>query len=303
MAERILLQGPFTDLRRAYSAPLSTQALSAIPETGDVFIQWAAEAAWLRHPSLTPPDGLPLIGRDRRIVRGSRESAEAYAQRLRQWADVWRLGGLHLAVLFSVQAFLAPDYPRVRLVNRASTWYTLESGAVLLGPDGAATLPGVRDDGSTFRWVPPPPDLLGGEEPRTAFWLHKPAIPNFNWDGEAHPERAGRWWDFWIVIEPPYYPLVGRYDTGLLYDDPLQTWGFAEDGGTFDALKSIVADFKSAVSQPVGVIFAPDGTRYDPAAVPPVAGWPDGWYSVGARVIDGVWTPTRRRDERYLDLF
>lgn len=298
MAERTY----FRSLLRAalppgpYRGPWAWRALEPTGRILDVTTQAMLEAVYLRFPSHCPADGLPLHGRARRIPRGPYEDADAYRRRLVQWLDVWRMAGLYAGILYAIQGYLAPTYPRVRLVTRQGLWVTLEEGGSLLPIDEALTLPGdiPPTGGSPYRYVPP---LDAATHAPLWFQRNDPAL--WNWDSLSHPANATRWWDFWLVIYPGAYDLQGNFDSGLFYDEPT-TWGFSEPQGTFDTLRTLVDQFRSAVSFCRAVVFPPDAGDFDPTEAPGAAGFPDGWWGYEARVSAGQWVPARRRDCRFM---
>jgi hypothetical protein len=105
-------------------------------------------SAW---PGAGTPTALPYIGRTRGILRGRIETDAGYAARLRLWLDYWRNAGSALALAQQIQGYLG-DSPRVRVVNRAGLWITLN-------PDGSV----VRNQ-QAFNWD-------GSSHPeRAGFW-------------------------------------------------------------------------------------------------------------------------------------
>src|SRR5689334_12421730 len=67
-------------------------------------------------------DALPLIGRDRRIVRGWTETSWDYAERLRLWRSPdkgWLRAGTAFGLLWQIRGILGPNPPLVRLVQQS----------------------------------------------------------------------------------------------------------------------------------------------------------------------------------------
>ncbi len=96
----------------------------------DVFAQRAKEALLARFPDYAPDDALPLMGQDRRIVRGFDEPRETYTARLTRFLDDWKKAGMGPAILRQVQAYCAPHAPVVRTVNATGTWCTVDADGV-----------------------------------------------------------------------------------------------------------------------------------------------------------------------------
>ncbi len=296
--------------QRRYGRSFTTEGLFTLYDYDAAIMRDSLIARW---PSYAPEDALPLIARDRRIRRGPHESSDAIRTRLRQWIDIWQLAGLPFGLMLSVQGFLAPWYPQLRIVTRRGLWYTLAEGTV----GRMLRLPG-------YEPLPPCPYELGPSWPAAAppqgeperaraaglFTRYKAPSPNFDWDSNSNPENEDRWWHFWLFVYPPRYPLVGNYDSDLLYDDPLHTWGFDEPEGTFTTFKSIIKDHKASRARCVSVIFPPTLDDFQPTADIDDPGMPDGWWGQDVRqatVLDeayivGQWITTRRLDCRYLFL-
>jgi len=137
----------------------------------DAGMQFLVEGMQARLPGVGTPTALPYIGRDRRIIRGPHETDADYAARLLEWLDLWRAAGNAYALAKALQAFLAPGHPRIRIVTRSGFWWTLD-------PSGELS------------------------------W-HLASPNNWNWDSHTHPEHAGRWADFWVIVYRRTSPTTG----------------------------------------------------------------------------------------------
>lgn len=92
----------------------------------EVIVQ-GMQAAW---PGKGTPTALPLLARSRGILRGQTETEEHYAERLRGWLDTWRNAGSAETIARQLHEYLGNN-PRVRVVNRAGVWVTVnEDGSV-----------------------------------------------------------------------------------------------------------------------------------------------------------------------------
>lgn len=263
----------------------------------DVDSQWMQAALFQRFPSLCDPSALPYLLADRRLRRGPYTSDLAVRRYLKLWIDQWQLAGLPAGLLLAVQAFLAPEYPQVRIWTRSQICYTLAKGAtgsalglpgyepLAPGPDGDRTL------GERLRWS----GLLTR--------ANLSASPVWDWDSISHPAYATRWWHFWLIIaeKPLWAPWY--YDQGVLYNDPAYSWGSHYPHGEQFVLRQIIRDFSPHGARPHTVILSASEGDFDPAdpnAGNPAFGWPDGQWGWEAKP-DGLGgaVSARRTDLRY----
>lgn len=288
--------------QRAYGRSFTTEGLFTLY---DIDAGIMSDMLQVRFPSHTREEALPLIARDRRIQVGPHESPETIRARLRLWIDQRQLAGLPVGFLLSLQAYLAPQYPQVRLVTRRGIWYTLGEGAVgrILNLPGYALLPPCPYElGASWPVGAPPQSQIQRLFHTPGMWArHKAPTPNFDWDSISNPENADRWWHCWAIVYPPYYTLQQPYDSGWNLDDALDSWGFQEPSGTFTTLKAITKEFRSSRNRVVSIIFAPSLNDFLPTNLPAAPGMPDGWWGQEVKqVVAGQWETTRREDCRYL---
>jgi hypothetical protein len=126
-----------------------------------------------RFPNYYSPETLPLIGRERRIRRGTAESDTTYASRLRRWFDAHRHRGNPYELLRQVHAYYAPNNFDVELVYRSGRRFSMDV-------DGVVT----RDD---ITWDPDHPDYTD-ETGWARWWLF------FHWPGTIAGDD-GLWGD------------------------------------------------------------------------------------------------------------
>jgi hypothetical protein len=126
----------------------------------DVAAEVLLQGLRARLPGIGTPTALPLTGRSRGMVRAQNETHAEYGARLTTWIDRARILGSQRAIAISVHEYMA-SRPRVRVVNRAGHWTTVDT-------DGTIT-------------------------------THDAATP-FTWDTISHPERSGHWWDQWVIV-------------------------------------------------------------------------------------------------------
>ncbi len=147
--------------------------------------------------------------------------------------------------------------PRVRIVNRSGHWVTVNADGSIVTHD----------------------------------------VP-WDWDSVSNPERAGYWSEMWIIVYPTQWALAGTWGAG-------KTWGDGSGLGIghdvsreeVDAVKNLIAQWKSAHSKVRAVIWTSDATLFDPTNP---ASLPDGtwgqWGTTGSgsRVAGGRNTTTCR---------
>ena len=104
--------------------------LHAVGTLADAFAERAKLGLLARFPSTSPSDALPLIGADRRIVRGISEGAESFAERLRGWLTSWRSAGSALSVLRQLRGYMLGATPTLRIVDNTGNWTTLSTSDV-----------------------------------------------------------------------------------------------------------------------------------------------------------------------------
>lgn len=78
----------------------------------------------LRFPGVYSGESLPLIGRERGIVRGFDETDAAYTARLLRWLDALRRKGSPYELLRQLRGYLTGHDVRIRVVNNGGAWYT-----------------------------------------------------------------------------------------------------------------------------------------------------------------------------------
>lgn len=269
----------------------------------DSELMWQALLA--RFPSYCPADALPYLAADRRIIRGPDESEEATRARLLAWMVEAVLSGLPLGWLIAMQAFGAPDYPKVRVVTKKSIWYTLEANAVprMLGLAGYTPLsPCIYESGANW-----PIGAVASQTERLRYsglYTRSKASPaNFDWDSVSNPERSACWWDVVGVIYG-HYTKQKAWDSGLwVWDDPSQSLGLDHPYGNLTTLRYVATQRKSCKSVLRAVVWTDNAALFDPAKALGDPELPDGYWGKPARVTAGHLTPSRRTDCRVMTSF
>lgn len=251
---------PWFQARRLAGKVRAFKFFYTIALMGDGLMQNAYEGLQAQYPSIAPPEALPLIGRDRGIVRGINETNAAYAARLLTWLSEWDGAGNPFTIMRQVRAYLAPFTPRIRIVNDSGTWYTLEA-------DGTTS---IVQTWPSSNWV---------------------------WDGNdaAHPTR---FWIIIYSLSGPWSP-TGNWGDGNDWGDRVRTWGTTATPDQVLQLRAIVDAWKSAGDCCQNIIIAFDGTSFDPTGVPLSAGLPDGTWGNWSKVVAGVRSPSRLGTARY----
>jgi hypothetical protein len=230
----------------------------------DAHVDWTRHGIRARWPSYGSDDTLAAIGRDRRILRGFAESAEAYAERLRGWLDAWSRAGNPFEILRQLKGYLTPHAFDAHVVNHHGSWYTSLA-------DG------------TLEWT------LNAS--------------NWDWDSETYPSGPEPWCRFWVVLNPPaeLWTRLPALDDPALWDGAVDSPGFTV-GSTATpeqvaAVRRIVGEWKDekSVCQNIIVCFEPG--VFTPGETNPPN--PNGWYGNASRVISGVRTATRSPDAIY----
>ena len=198
-------------------------------------------------PSYAQPAALRFIGADRKMLRGFRESDDAYVPRLRGARATWRLAGNARTLLSQLAAYFSPTPPVIRYVVNGidangvqfADWLTLQNGVF-----------------SRVRTSP----------------------SNWNWDGELGVIR------FWIIVYRNEGFTPWFWGDGHVWGGG-QSWGYEEEfteNFAVDA-RNFVAQWKAAGShmwQFGGLIVTGDIALFDPTGSG--AGYPDGTWAAYA---------------------
>jgi hypothetical protein len=96
----------------------------------DTATEWLYQGIQQRFPLLAEEDALPHLGRDLGILRGLRESTEAYRKRLSLWVPAHRRAGTPFAIAEQAQAYFAPQSPNVYVVQHDPTGLTRATWSV-----------------------------------------------------------------------------------------------------------------------------------------------------------------------------
>ncbi len=120
------------------------RVLYAVGVIADALGDGVVAADKVRFPGVVTSENLPIIGRDRRIIRGRIEPNETYVKRLRRWLDHHRYRGGPYALLEQLFAFYSPlTFPiELRYASGRrfvmSTDGTITRGRIVWSPPGDA---------------------------------------------------------------------------------------------------------------------------------------------------------------------
>lgn len=225
-------------------------------------------------------DALPLIGRDRGMVRGFTETTPSYAAALRGWLGAAGRKATAFELLAQLRRVLGPNPPRVRCVSPLGTWHTIEA-------DGTRRLhfadaPGFQID----------PDGTAS------------AITT-----EAHPWDWGDPFTLFVIIyAPTNEPLTddeGEFGDGTsFWGDPnglLGTVGTTATLAFVELIRGLILAWTPAGIRVPRIIVAFDDASFDPETPGPypAAGFPDGTWERGCAIVGGKLVRTRLDTARY----
>lgn len=229
----------------------------------DAMIDRLVESRFAAFPGLGTPTALERIAEGRGMIRGIGETDEDFAARLLLWLDRARELGSARSIVRAVHEYLE-DRPTVVFVSRS------------------------KDDNGTI--VPPNYTKI---ENGVISTIPGTLANAWDWDSVSHPERAGNWWDFWLIVykttPAPQWPVrVGTFGTDWAFGDDQLGIGHGCSREEVDAVRRLVAYHKSASAYCRSIIWIDDPASFD---ITTGTGLPNGnwgaWGTTGsgARVL------------------
>ncbi|MDQ2783208.1 MAG: hypothetical protein M3Y26_11850 [Actinomycetota bacterium] len=97
----------------------------------------------------------------------------------------------------------------------------------------------------------------------------------WNWDGTSNSERAGYWSELWVIVYPTPWSTTQKWGDGRKWGGRDGALGHFVARQDVDALRGLIAQWKSAHTKIRAVIWTSDSALFDPA-VP--ASNPDGTW-------------------------
>lgn len=218
----------------------------------DIGVQMLYEATFARFPGIGTATALPYIGRSRGFIRGMNESDLGFAGRLVQWLDRWQIAGSQKAIAQAVRDYVSGN-PMVRVVNRGGVMTTI--------------------------------DASGNVTVQNVTW---------NWDSLSNPSRVGYWSETWVIVYSPPWAETGPQLISAGSPPNTGPLGIGQKvpRQDVDAIKALLAQWKSAHSFIRCVIWSYDSSLFNPASSPtmPDGTWGEWWYpttGTGARHRSG----------------
>lgn len=214
-------------------------------------------------PSYAASQDLEELGASLGIVRGLDEPESSYRDRLKQWLETNQQRGTAWGLASYVQDLLRhlPSGPHKVSIQGRNGWRHI------LHADG------------TREWKQVP----------SFFW---------DWDSLSNPERAGNWWEFWIIVQtantlPVFEPVqYAQHNAGSSFGVDYRSPGIAR-------FRAAIVGYKSVASHCLAVVFAPSFSPDEPwrpvlpPAAPPGSIQPHGLWGRPLKDVGGVAVPSR----------
>lgn len=257
MRDRVVQAAPAM-LRRTWGA----RFLHGLAMMFDGASEWGLQGLRARLPTKATPTALAAIGRDRLIAKGYQETDAAYALRLKRWLDDWKIAGNPVAILQQLQAFFAPQKPRIRTVSNKGTWFTIETDGTIV--------------------------------------IHR-LQGNWNWDGNTAATYWWRFWVIVYPnsVSPPIFDDEDNWGDAGNWGDASESWGLGIPSAHMDSMRALIGTWKPEGTYCVGLIAAFDNASFDPTAASGSAGMPDGTWGAYSKIVGGVAVPSRLETARY----
>jgi len=204
---------------------------------------------------------LPLIGDDRKTLRGPAESEPAYRARLSQVWTAGRTWGGYRSLLSQLY-----DYLQLARVLRC-----------------------ISSSGD-FWWVP-------AGDVRADDGVHNALRYRGTWDWDS----SGQWWRIFVVIQSqsgtPWSP-EGTWGDGQVWGDG-GTWGSTATPNDVASVRSVVKAWKAQHAVAAWIIVSFDDTAFDPLTAGSTM--PDGNWQHWSKVVSGEQVPSRYGSAVYWD--
>lgn len=141
----------------------------------DASIEWLMQGIQQRFPLVADEGALPYLGRDLGILRGVRESTEAYRKRLTRWAPTHRRAGTPFSIAEQVQAYFAPQSPTVYVVQHDPTGLTRATWSVRYYDGAETTIVNIPTNWDYDSEDASRPESLDARDPRVWLIIEQPA--------------------------------------------------------------------------------------------------------------------------------
>lgn len=195
------------------------------------------------------PSALKYVAQERGITRGRFDTDDTFAAKLPTWIDRWKEAGSQLRLATEIWEYLGDA--RVRVVNRAGHWVTIDTDGTITTAD------------ATWDWD---------------------SVSNPERNDPDNPWRS----DEWVIVCPSWAFRTGTRG-GLTGDDGFSI-GHLATPQEVDAVKGLCLRWKAAHSCVRAIIWTNDTALFDPtdSSTRPNGTWGMwGIYSGGHYVLGG----------------
>ncbi len=124
---------------------------------------------------------------------------------------------------------------------------------------------------------------------------------NWDWDSISNPDRANRWADFWVIIDPPNFDKDGQWDDAMSnwFERPTEIFGNDAQVAVAKSVMDICSQWKGPHSHLDTLILSYDSSQFDHLAPPLSPGLPDGRYGEWSKNVAGSQVEARTLNARY----
>lgn len=248
----------------------------------DAIATRALNASIISMPGVGDPSGLPYIGLDRVIMQGALEADTAYATRLTESFDAWRVSGSAWGVLWQVLSLFA-GYSGGTPSGR-----TVSSGA---SPTFYST------------W-----DYYGTAANLTVPPLHFTSITNnWNWDNNTEVQGTSPgvvpWYRYWLIIDSGTWTTdEGNWGDAGNWGDGTASWGLSVPPAIFQSIRTVLRSWQAANAWCRWIVIPLTTDTFEPDAA---NAEPDGtwgpWWALTTSGAVNTWVQSRSQSARYAD--
>jgi hypothetical protein len=200
-----------------------------------------------RFPDFAPTDAFPWLAADRQIDRGENESYNSYADRLKQWLDLWRAAGGAGSIMQALASYLGIPGLIMEHVKQSRTTPDPYSSPDLTDWDlwdGVMTTTNVHETPHNWDWD------SNQKDPADQRFIQVSIITGL----------APGWWRTWVILYgSAKWTQSQTWGDGSRWGDG-KTYGSTMTAAEASSIKIQVSKWKSAVSLVQWIIVAFDNT-------------------------------------------
>lgn len=256
-------------------ASFGWRTLWAIALAADAAADWAIEGTRAKLPGVGTRTALPVLERDRDVMRGRIETDTEHVSRLTAWLELNAARGTMKGMTRELQNYLGRtnggQWHTVMCVSRRNTW-------------------GIRREDGAYEYYDS--DDIGAT--------------TWDWDSVSNPELSACWSDMWIIIVPPPYAL----HLGWFWLSPDSGFGHDSPQAEVAKIRELVGKWKAARTRVRSIIWSPKfvpageplagALAFDPLPGGPSPFLPDGtWGKWCKGVTGGPSVPSRPKWLRF----